>query len=110
MKALRRLLKLSANALNRTAMTAFPDPIQTAPSDVNRAETQAAQRESATALLSQSGVEFSSHGAAGGRLIIRAGQTAIDFWPGTGRWTRRSDKLKGRGVESLLRLLKESQL
>jgi len=42
----------------------------------------------------------------GAHLIIHHDEGVFDFWPGTGRWVRRSRVVRGEGVYQLLQQLK----
>lgn len=74
-----------------------------------RAAKRAENTEKSAALLRESGIYFTSHNY-GGHLYVAE---RFDFWPGTGLWHERkarpgSQRRKGRGVQKLINLLKDS--
>lgn len=69
-------------------------------------EAAAKRRERAPQMLRDKGISFSSHND-GAHLIVRAGFDVWDFWPGTGKWARRSQlpgkaPKRGRGLLNLI--------
>ena len=63
---------------------------------------RAGNRERGAASLSAAGIPFESRNL-GAHLIIRG---EIDYWPGTGKWYVRATRQPGRGIRSLLKLIK----
>lgn len=66
---------------------------------------RAMNRENAQPLLKSAGIEFHNYGA-GTHLGVFKGVDIVDYWPGTGLWAGRKEKIKGRGIESLIRYVK----
>jgi hypothetical protein len=64
-------------------------------------EKRAANRDASAEILRTKGIAFESKNG-GAHLIVHG----FDFWPGTGKWVRRRDGRKGRGVNNLIALLK----
>lgn len=71
-------------------------------------EKHASNREASAAILSRSGVVFESKNL-GAHLIVQAGATVVDFWPGTGLWIPRSHHKQGRGVRKLVEFIERQQ-
>lgn len=65
---------------------------------------RAGNRENSAALLTKRGFAFEAKND-GAHLIVTAGSTVVDFWPGTGLWHARGSSRKGRGVFGLMRFL-----
>ena len=67
-------------------------------------------RELAPELLKQAGISFESKNL-GAHLIVSAGCSKIDFWPGTEKWiSRGSVKKRGFGIESLIKQIEAMKL
>jgi len=66
-----------------------------------RQEKRADNRETSAAILSRAGIVFESKNL-DAHLIVLAGAKTVDFWPGTGLWIVRGEKVKQRGVRKLV--------
>ena len=66
---------------------------------------RARNREGSAGILWQAGIAFDARND-GAHLIVHGPAHTTDFWPGTGKYIRRSDGRTGRGVRNLLKLLK----
>jgi hypothetical protein len=64
-------------------------------------EKREQNRKSSTHLLTKHGIAFETNND-GHHLIIVDGADTYDFWPGTGKWNRRSDATYYRGVRELI--------
>lgn len=64
-------------------------------------EKRADNRAQSAEILSVAGVAFTSNNG-GAHLIVTAGRSVIDFWPGTGLWIVRGKPAKKRGVRKLI--------
>lgn len=71
-------------------------------------EKRAGNRDNSAAILSRSGVVFESKNL-GAHLIVQAGVTVVDFWPGTGLWIPRSHHKQGRGVRKLVEFVERQR-
>lgn len=71
-------------------------------------EKRANNRQSSAQLLKARGIAFESKNA-DAHLIVTAGSTLVDFWPGTGLWIERKGTGKGRGVMRLLGFIKKQR-
>lgn len=69
---------------------------------MNNRDKRANNREYSTKLLTELGVNFTSHNN-GAHLIIKNGDQRIDFWPGTGKWI--VCDFTSRGVFNLLKFI-----
>lgn len=67
-----------------------------------RQEKRASNRDDSAEMLRQAGVTFESKNI-GAHLIVQAGKKMVDFWPGTGLWLVRGDKVRRRGVRELVK-------
>ena len=69
---------------------------------------RAKNRVSSEAMLRAAGIAYEWR-ANGGHLIIEVGgRLGIDFWPGTGLWIVRGHTERNRGVESLIKYVKQA--
>lgn len=66
-----------------------------------RQQKRASNRDHSITVLDSEGIkcEVKNYGA---HLIVRHGDVVIDYWPGTGLWIDRRDKLKRRGIKRLI--------
>ena len=71
-----------------------------------RQENRADNRKNSSLYLSDHGIEFTSKNG-DAHLIVKNGNSLIDFWPGTGRWISRCGR-KGFGVRNLVKFISES--
>ena len=71
-------------------------------------EKRASNREDSATILSRAGVIFESKNI-GAHLIVFAGKKTVDFWPGTGLWIPRGDKLRRRGVRELIKYVEQQR-
>lgn len=71
-------------------------------------EKRASNREDSAAILSRAGVVFESKNL-GAHLIVQAGATVVDFWPGTGLWIPRGAHAQGRGVRKLVEFIERQR-
>ena len=71
-------------------------------------EKRASNRDASAAILSRSGVVFESKNL-GAHLIVQAGATVVDFWPGTGLWIVRGEKKQRRGVRKLVEYVEQQR-
>lgn len=69
-----------------------------------RDEERRLRREAAPAKLDEAGLGFSEHNG-GAHLIVYGKRDTADFWPGTSRWFLRIAKVKGFGIDKLIRVL-----
>lgn len=67
---------------------------------VESQERRASNRARSVAMLVVAHVPFVANSF--GVHVIVGAPPLFDFWPGTGLWIRRSDKLRGRGVRALI--------
>lgn len=74
---------------------------------VIKAEKRASNREASAAILSRSGIVFESKNE-GAHLVVLAGQSVVDFWPGTGLWIVRGGQRK-RGVRNLVKFVEKQR-
>lgn len=70
-------------------------------------EKRSNNRESSAKLLADAGIKFEAMNI-GAHLIVSAGIKTVDFWPGTGLWIVRGDKVRRRGVHSLIAYVKKA--
>jgi hypothetical protein len=69
-------------------------------------QKRASNREQSAQLLAAAGLGFVSRNG-GAHLIVEGERGEIfDFWPGTGLWMSRADKVKRRGVQRLIKRAK----
>lgn len=66
-------------------------------------QRRASNRESSAELLSQAGVQFTSHND-GAHLVVSGRGHTFDFWPGTGLWKMRGSTQQHRGVRRLIKI------
>lgn len=71
-------------------------------------EKRADNREQSAEVLTRAGVVFESKNM-GAHLIVQAGASVVDFWPGTGLWIARPLGEKGRGVAKLVRFVSRQE-
>lgn len=71
-------------------------------------QKRAANREASAVVLTTQGISYTTHNN-GAHLVISAGGSVYDFWPGTGRWQLRGSKKHSRGVMQLVRRIKAAQ-
>lgn len=65
-------------------------------------EKRADNRAQSAAVLSRSGIVFTSNND-GAHLVVLAGSKTVDFWPGTGLWiVRGQETYRHRGVRKLV--------
>lgn len=67
----------------------------------SRQNKRASNRTRATAVLDSEGIKYEAKNY-GAHLIVRHGDVVVDYWPGTGLWIDRRDKLKRRGIRRLI--------
>jgi hypothetical protein len=66
---------------------------------------RAANREFSPKLLDEAGIKYTVKNNGAHLIIWRPEDTCIDFWPGTGKWIERPNKISGRGVKSLINFI-----
>jgi hypothetical protein len=71
-------------------------------------EKRESNRDASATILSRAGVVFESKNL-GAHLIVQAGATVVDFWPGTGLWIPRSHHKQGRGVRKLVEFVERQR-
>ena len=65
---------------------------------------KAMNKELSTKLLSDMDVKYESKNH-GNHLIVHAPEGLIDFWPSTGLWTDRNNRIQRRGVFRMLKFM-----
>lgn len=64
------------------------------------------RREIAHKVLSEDkDIAFSSHNE-GAHLIVVGRSNSVDFWPGTDKWHSRDKRIKGYGLDNMLKFVK----
>lgn len=71
-------------------------------------EQRAKNRLEAPELLRAAGITFESRDR-GVRLLIKLENTHIDFWPGAGLWIVHGQPIRQRGIDRLIRYIKEGR-
>lgn len=70
---------------------------------------KAKNREVSAAILSRSGILFSTSNC-GAHLVVSAGHKTVDFWPGTGLWiVRGQETYRRRGVRKLVEFVEQQR-
>lgn len=73
-----------------------------------RQEKRADNRHQSALILQRAGIVFESKNV-GAHLIVLAGRTVVDFWPGTGKWIPRGQKESRRGVRNLIKFVEQER-
>lgn len=73
-----------------------------------RQEKRASNREQSAEILQRAGILFESKNV-GAHLIVQAGRTIVDFWPGTGKWIPRGQREGRRGVRNLIKFVEQER-
>jgi hypothetical protein len=68
-------------------------------------ERRARNRANSPKVLDREAIPYTVHNN-GFHLIV---SNSVDFWPGTGLWQVRGTNTRGRGVMTLVRLIKNTQ-
>ncbi len=71
-------------------------------------EKRASNRAYSTAQLTEAGATFTTRNG-GAHLVVTAGKSTIDYWPGTGLWMLRGNPKKRRGLAQLLGFIKSTK-
>ena len=71
-------------------------------------QKRAGNRASSQELLAGEGIDFTSNNGGAHLVIVDHGNT-FDFWPGTGKWTRRGTNRYSRGVFPLIKTIKNAR-
>lgn len=68
-------------------------------------QRRANNRANGPVILAQNGVRYQSKNDGAHLIIMRGDVVVADYWPGTGKWRGRRQRVSGRGVFKLIQWL-----